>query len=242
MRIAICDPEQNSQAVLRAILNRYQHQRTVELQPVCFENAEAYLAELERGSLFDLVFSEILLPGLNGIEAARRLRQQHPELPLIFVTASRDHALDAYGVKARDYLLKPLKEEAVFSALDDIKKREARCLLLHTHKGIKKVFPHQLVYGEVQGHNMVWHFSTGETAESRCSIQQALDMVKPFGTFCQVHRAFFVNLDHVAEMRRTELVVLLEGGAAVYVPKAKFGPVYQQYQDFLQNKCAENFL
>lgn len=190
MRIALCDPEQTSRGQLQEVLHRYQNHTGTELQVVCFETAQACLDALEQDAGFDLLFSEIFLPDMDGIELARCLRRLRPEVGLAYVTTSRDHALEAYGVNARQYFLKPVSDGPVFRLLDEMQQRAAKSLLLACSTGLKKVEPQSLIWGEVHGHNLLWHFWGGETVQSRCTIQQALELVRPYGTFVQVHRSF----------------------------------------------------
>lgn len=238
MRIAVCDPEPEARAQLQEVLRRCRNRNNMDLQVVCFETAQECLNALEQDAGFDLLFSEIALPDLNGIEAARRLRRIRPELVLVYLTASRDHALEAYGVNARQYFLKPVQEEAVAALLDELQVRETKTILLASNTGLKKAAPQKLVWGEVQGHNLRWHFWGGETVQSRCTIQQALEQVKPYGAFVQVHRSFFVNLDYVCELRRSDFSLRLEDGTVLYVPKLKFAGFYRRYQEFWKGSNA----
>lgn len=236
MRIAVCDAEYDSRMMLQEILNRYQSRRAAEVQVVCFETAQMCLNALEQDAGFDLLFSAILLPDMNGIELARHLRRIRPALRLVYVTSSRDYALEAYDVNARQYLLKPVKEESVFLLLDELFRHEEKAVLLASNTGLKKIYPQSLVWGEVQGHNLLWHFRGAETVQSRCTIQQALELIQPYGAFVQVHRSFFVNLEYVGEVRRSDFSLHMEDGTVLYIPKTKFAGFHRKYQQFWQAK------
>ena len=86
----------------------------------------------------------------------------------------------------------------------------------------------------MRGHNLRWRFWGGDTVQSRCTIQQALERVRPYGALAQVHRSFFVNLDYVSELRRSDFSLRLEDGTVLYIPKLKFAGVYRHGQEFWQ--------
>ncbi len=71
------------------------------------------LASMEREN-YDLLFLDVLMPGLSGIQAAREIRQKNENIKIVFLTSSPEYAVESYSVQATNYLLKPATEERLF--------------------------------------------------------------------------------------------------------------------------------
>lgn len=67
-----------------------------------------------------LFFLDIYMPGISGIEFAQEIRKNGIEVPIVFLTISKDHALEAFGVGATQYLIKPFPKQSLFRALDEV--------------------------------------------------------------------------------------------------------------------------
>ena len=109
--IGICDDEERELNQIETLLEEYgKEKRELEYKTWRFTNGEALLREIREGSCIpDLLLLDIFMPERTGIEVARELRQLDWELPVVFLTTSTEHALEAYGVDAVQYLVKPLK-------------------------------------------------------------------------------------------------------------------------------------
>lgn len=113
VKIAVCDDD--SQVLLRVLskLAAYREQRQADLSCQGFENAVDLLASMEREN-YDLLFLDVLMPGLSGIQAAREIRQKNENIKIVFLTSSPEYAVESYSVQATNYLLKPATEERLF--------------------------------------------------------------------------------------------------------------------------------
>ena len=119
LRIGICDDVYDARLVLRAALERVLENRKAQGQFYEFSSGEGLLRWLEThtGEL-DLVFLDMEMGDLDGMETARRLRAADSGLQLVFVTGYADHVFDGYSVGALAYLLKPPKAEQLEAVLD----------------------------------------------------------------------------------------------------------------------------
>lgn len=111
-KIAICDDVEVERFVLRRQLMAYFQTTGGEAEIREFESGESLLAEIEEGYILpDLIFLDIYMGDLNGMDTARRLRALGVKAPIVFLTASPDFALESYEVEASGYLLKPADEQ-----------------------------------------------------------------------------------------------------------------------------------
>lgn len=119
LRIGICDDLADARLVLRSLLERILENRKVQGQFFEFSSGETLLRWYDHhaGEL-DIIFLDMELNELDGMETARRLRTEDAGLQLVFVTGYAEHVFDGYSVGALGYLLKPPKQEQLEAVLD----------------------------------------------------------------------------------------------------------------------------
>jgi len=168
-----------------------------------FDDAPEAL-EYVRQAKPDLVFLDISMPQLDGMSFARQLRQWGVDSRVIFVTAHREYAVEAFELEAFDYLLKPFSEDRLelllnkLSALDPVEISYPEKLTLWKSEKMRVVPVTELCYIEVREREV--HIFTKEDAfvvvSSISSFQKKLDPKK----FFRCHRSFVVNLDKIEEI------------------------------------------
>ncbi|MBQ2777233.1 MAG: response regulator transcription factor, partial [Peptococcaceae bacterium] len=107
LRIAVCDDEQLYLDKTRAMLEQYAAEHNVEITAEAFVNSSALLDSIEAGERHDIYLLDIYMPGVSGMSVATDLRSKGVRSPIIFLTSSTEHAVEAFGVDATHYLLKP---------------------------------------------------------------------------------------------------------------------------------------
>jgi two-component system, LytTR family, response regulator len=168
-----------------------------------FDDAPEAL-EYVRQAKPDLVFLDISMPQLDGMSFARQLRQWGVDSRVIFVTAHREYAVEAFELEAFDYLLKPFSEDRLelllnkLSALDPVEISYPEKLTLWKSEKMRVVPVTELCYIEVREREV--HIFTKEDAfvvvSSISSFQKKLNPKK----FFRCHRSFVVNLDKIEEI------------------------------------------
>lgn len=129
MNIAICDDEKIVRLQIKGLIEKQKADGNLEL----YETGEELLAV---GKHFDVVFLDIQMEGMNGIDTARALREQNEETVLIFITGIKEYVFDAFDVAAFHYLLKPIEENKFMEVFDRaVKEAEKR-----KEKGQKQLF------------------------------------------------------------------------------------------------------
>ena len=132
VKIAIVEDEAASAQLLEECLLRYRTEAGAEMMITRFSNAEELLRDY-RGE-FDLLFMDVDMPGINGIDASRRLREMDSRVVLIFVTNLAQYAIYGYEVDALDYILKPVNYYALKlklrKALEVVRSRAPALMML----------------------------------------------------------------------------------------------------------------
>ena len=89
LQLAFCDDDLSELQTIQTLLDRYRVARNQEIRYTAFQNAWDLLAEVERGTRYDVLLLDVLMPGQNGIEVAGELRQYDNNVKIIFLTSSR---------------------------------------------------------------------------------------------------------------------------------------------------------
>ena len=202
VRIGILEDESACSEQLLAFLERYKAENpdfsyTTEI----YTTGIALLTKF--ASQFDLLFLDIQLPDMTGIEVARRIREKDESVMILFTTNYSQYAIDGYSVRAFDYMLKPLSYQPFSSKLSRalrilsyIKDRVE--LHLKTKQGSKKIPADEVQYIEVFAHDL--HFYTdSEEIKIWGSLEKA--------HFARCNVSYLVNLRYVKEIQGSEVLV-----------------------------------
>lgn len=120
IQIAFCDDDQTVLDQLSALLEKYRAQRCVQIQCTAFHSPLDLLAEIEKGTRYDILFLDVIMPAENGITAAKEIRQYDNVVKIIFLTSSAEFAVESYVVGAYFYQIKPIWEDSFFRLTDSV--------------------------------------------------------------------------------------------------------------------------
>lgn len=225
LRIAVCDDRESELRETAALLERYLAQRPALPGRVeALGSCEALLERVEDTGGFDLYVLDILMPGLSGIDAGRKLRQLQENGEIVYLSSSNDFAADSYDVRAFFYLLKPVEKERLFSVLDaaveKLSRRRSEGVLVRTAQGERRLLFERIRYAERVGH-CVRYYCTDGTVDSqsiRSPFRQAAAPLLADRRFCLCGASFVLNFQHVAGVQgRT---ALLDDGQTVDLPRS----------------------
>lgn len=155
IQIGFCDDDLSILSELRVLLDRYRVERNVEIASAAFQSPLELLTEIERGTRFDILLLDVMMPGENGIDTAREIRRYDQSMKIIFLTSSAEFAVESYTVGAYFYQLKPIWEDSFFRLTDSViaecRHADQRSLILRCKTGISRIDLDQLLYCEVLG-------------------------------------------------------------------------------------------
>ena len=175
-RIAFCDDDAALLHQMQDFLEQYRTLRGVQLELAPYTKPMELLADIEAGVRFDVLFLDVLMPGINGINAAREIRRYDTAVQIIFVTSSSEFAVQSYVVGAYYYQLKPIWKDSFFRLTDAVlaecRKRTQHSLILRCKSGVTRITLDSLEYCEVQGRTLVFHLLDGTVIESSGSMDE----------------------------------------------------------------------
>ena len=208
-RIAIVEDEQEEYERLNGMIARYGEENDgSEFQTTWFSDGQSFLSK--NTEEYNLLFLDIQMPGVNGMELAKEIRKRDRQVLIVFVTNMAQYAIEGYDVQAYDFILKPLnycsfsmKFKRICNKLGhDV--RDAQIMLVSgaTKKRVKIA---AITYIEVSGHNLFIHMTDGDF-RMRGSIS---DMEKRLAAyhFVRCNVCYLVNLKHIDELRGDFVVV-----------------------------------
>ncbi len=215
IKIAICDDEAVMCGQLKKLVSMEMRRQQRQARIVCYTSAvKLLLGELD----YDLIFLDIRMPDLDGIELAKRLREKEFSGALIFVTVLKECMLDAFEVEAMDYLCKPIDEArleaAMKRALKRLEQKTQRRLFIRTADRCRSVKLADIYYCEVINRKIYLHTKSGVLAYYG-RMQDVEKQTSPCLVRC--HRSFLMNPDYLQEYAEGE--VYLENGDHVPVSK-----------------------
>ena len=244
LRIALCDDEADKLRETAALVQRYfQARPSVSGQVETFPGGGELLARMQESRGFDIYILDILMPGLSGIDAARKLRQLGDGGEIIYITNSNDFAADSYEVRAFSYLLKPVDEARLFKVLDGavekLERRRSSAVMVNTPGGMQRIRLEQILYVERMGHCMRYHCVGGvvDSQSIRLPFKTAAAPLLADRRFYLCGASFALNLQHVTGVHGQ--AAILDNGQTVTLPRMSAADFKKAWGKFwLEEKSA----
>ena len=235
MQIAICDDEKSIGLILE--------EKIKKLLPDAV--TEKYLSGDEliaSGCKPDILFLDIQMPGLNGMETARILRQKNKNMVLIFVTAAEEYVFQAFDVAAFHYLVKPFSDEKFEEVLNravraveenDKRQPDEKYMMVQSAGSHIKVFLKDIVYAEVYNRKVIIH-TRNTDIEYYGKLRELSELAGE--DFFRTHRAYLVHFRYVQKYDAGSIT--LENGTAL-IAKQNYPEFVKRYLKYNQRKGKE---
>ena len=237
MRIAICDDDALCRQDVLNMVNEYIAASGRELTVTVYERAAALTDDVLRFGGFDIYILDIIMPGANGIQLGIELRQTDAYGKILYLTSSREYAIDAFKAKASDYLLKPVEKDKLFAALDDaintIANRRERSLIIKTRENSTRLVFDNILYAELLNRKVMYYLVSGETIEGstiRTTFAEAIEELLQDARFVMCGSSIAVNLYYIT-MTETD-TLFFNNGKKLYIGKRAGREIRSAWTDF----------
>ena len=231
-QVLMVEDEAAAADTLRSFLERYGAENGAEFNVTRYDSAVPLMKSRRS---YDLIFMDIDLPGINGMEAAALLRSYDPSVPLIFVTNLAQYAVRGYEVDALDFIVKPVSYYHFSMRMDKAMRAMARNRRAHvtiaTRSGLRVVPCSEIVYVETRSHDLLYHLVDEEEPLSVRGSLTALEGELGETPFVRISSSCLVNMDHVRSMQSGEL--RMDTGETLYASRAKKRAVLETFADYL---------
>lgn len=208
MKIALCDDSHaflfDAQELIRKWPNRPE-KTTVAL----FCDADA-LIEAHRTTPFDVILLDVVMPLLNGIQAAAEIRRQDKTVKIVFLSSSPEFAVDSYTVKADNYLLKPVNKQRLFECLDEINgelQQASRTITVRSSAAVHRIRLSDIEYLESQGKLVLFSLSGGQAVYGTDPLYAYEELLLQEDSFFKCHRSYLVSLYKIRTFTPKEITM-----------------------------------
>ena len=229
MQVAICDDDVTDRVKVGELLAQKMRKRGEALEITYFDCGEDLVDQFESGEgRYDLIFLDIYMKFMNGMEAARQIRRWDQRVALIFLTASREFAVEGYSVGASGYLLKPVEQETFEEALNrffaERYPRLRRSLLVVNGSAGRRI-----AYDDIRRMNVRIVCCHG----TEHSIRKKLDEVQEELSGCRFlrcNRSYIVNMDYITDADED---FTMENGDRIPIKVREKKQIRKRYFDYM---------
>lgn len=230
IRIAIVDDEK----VIREQIKKLIEKKQTDCEIDTYGTGEDLL---KADSVYDIIFLDIQMKGMNGIETAKALRQKADNTVLIFITGVKEYVFDAFDVSAFHYLIKPIEEhkfsEVYERAVLEVRKRKQQTngqLFVKTRNRNATFNQSDILYIESRAKKVEIHTKT-DTVEAYAAIGELEKQL--VGSFYRCHRGYLVNMAFIMEYGNDSIT--LNNGETIILSKDKYSEFVKVYMRYLKN-------
>lgn len=213
MNIAICDDDLQCAGMLNIMLKDYAQTHTLkDFTVYIYSHADDLIDAIQDNEHFDICILDIMMPGMSGIDLGIKLRDENYEGVIIYLTASKDYALDSYKAKAFNYILKPIVPTDLYQTLDDALKdfsnKSDRYIMVRTKEGNTRISLNNLLYVELNKRILIYHLDDGSTLESlylRVPFADAIQDILLDKSFIQCKISLVVNASKISTVTNDDV-------------------------------------
>ena len=232
MRVAICDDEKIQLSITKtSVENAY---NSLDLIVDTYTSGIELLNAVDVVN-YDLIILDIEMPGVNGIDTAKRLRKIEDKTAIVFLTSHVEYALEGYEVNALRYLTKPASTEKlseIITYLLEQKKKDKR-ILLRNSEDVEMVCVADIYYMEAQDQMIRVVTDKGEY-RNRYNLGDYETELSAYGFF-RIHRGYLINLGHVLKLTGREIIMV--DGAALPISRTKEAALKNALLHYVRNEA-----
>lgn len=230
IRIAIVEDNATEREHLLSCIKLYESEHNENFQIATFEDGLDFIENTS--AFFQIVFLDIQMKWMDGMETAKKIRKKDSDVVIIFVTNLAQHATEGYDVDAKAFLIKPVSYHVLCRQLDKLcasmEKRESGYLLLSNSREMQRINLSSIYYIESVG-----HFTDIHTSHSLIHIHSPLKSVEEKlnpKRFVRCNSGTIVNLEHLESITGHEALV---SGERLTISHSRKKPLMDALADYL---------
>lgn len=242
MRVFICDDDANDRQILKNYFSTYAREHNIEYTIFEFSSGESLVTNYTESSQEpDILFLDILMGELSGIEVANQLLHSGFTGGLIFTTISRDYAVEGFSIGVDGYLCKPYNYEnfCIFVQRCHDKFQTAyKTLTILSHRKEFRILLHKILYIESCAHGSIIH-AEGNAIKTRTFLSSLESKLANEPCFIRCGRSYLININAVQIDAMQSEFVQLKNGEQILIPIRERTRVYNMISDYYWRKIRE---
>ena len=206
MRITICDDEEMQLTLIGDCVSEYINKNNIDISIKKFQYPAELLEYEKTNGVSEIYLLDIVMDNMSGLELGRRIREYNEHAVIIYLTTAPEFSLDAFGVHAFSYLIKPFEKEKLFSELDKCfrlhmpPQRKEMVITVKTSNGTIPLALSKINAVEYFDHRLIYHTEdkkkiSGVSAREPFDIQA--EEFLSLGVFIKSANGYIVNMDNI---------------------------------------------
>lgn len=236
LKIAICDDRKEDRERMNQYVQQFCRERMLQAEIKAFDHPDDLICACEKYRPHIYIL-DIVMPMVNGIQAARELRWNQPDAQIIFATSEGSFALESFDVNPVNYILKPVKREKLFDTLHLAIKRihleEENAVTIKVEGGYHTLYLGDIMYLDYRNHVVSYHLISGETIATstlRIGFAEYLMQNHAEDDIVLCHESVAVNIKSIDKLTKTD--VMVRNQEILPVAKSRYAQVAEKYMNY----------
>lgn len=232
VRVAIVEDEAELRDYYGKMVETWSKAGNLRLNITFVESSEEYLFKYDRPNIFDIIFLDICMKNMNGMELAHEIRKFDRNVQIVFITGKAEYVFEGYEIGAVRYLIKPVEESELAKTLDACMEklgssREDYFTIKYQGENLR-LSRSEIMFVKVDGHYLQMRTADKvyEWKDSLKEMMSKLDSTR----FVMANRSAVVNLEFVSKITREECI--LENGETIPVSRGAYGPLNEAFMKY----------
>lgn len=240
IKAAICDDQDIFREIMQEKIYRVCRDEGIEIEIDRYKSGNDLIENLKKDNfVYDILFLDILMNGINGIETAKEIRKFDSRMQIILCTSSKDYILEGYEVEAVGYFLKDEDDERLLKifkrAIKKTNRNYEEYVLLNLKNSIRTVYLKDIEFIEVTNRTLSVH-TKNEIIEFNGKMQEMIDKLKD-KNFILTHRSYLVNISKIKDI--TQSTIRLKSGKEILLSRLRSKVVREAYLDYILSENGE---
>lgn len=221
VNVAIVEDDDNAAKLLESYLKNYEKKQSISFNIKRFSDAVSFLTDYRK--VYDIIFMDIEMPDLNGLDAALKLRVFDKEAVLIFVTNMAQFAVKGYEADALDFMIKPINYQdfvlKLKKAISIVSSNAEVQIVVAQVSGFTRLSTKKISYIEVMGHKLNYH-TDSEIVSGTGSLSKLEEKLKAYN-FMRCNNCYLVNPKFILSVQGYTINMLGGEKLQISIPKKK---------------------
>ena len=234
INIAICDDTIEELDTISSYVSKNINDLDIPFKISSFSEGQDLLEHINSSKQnFDIIFLDIYMKFSNGIDIAKRIMDFDKECKIIFITSSKEHAVDSYDVNALHYILKPINEEkltnAIKIAIESLNKENKHVVIMNK-KGNYRILYKDILYAESKARVVNIYLKSSEVISFYSKLEDFFQSLKD-ERFLRCHKSFVVNMDYILKIENNCAFM----GSSIIIPitSSNIAVIKEKYFNYL---------
>lgn len=212
IKIAVCDDDQRFIGTVVTYLTQLKNKHQYELDIEEYSSGEELIADIEKGIRFDLVYMDIEMKQIDGMDTAAYIREHDDKMLLVYISSHEEYIRKLFETEPFRFLSKPVSieefEKVFLKAVQKIHNQKQQCFYFQSGKNLMKVLARDILYFESSGRKVIVHTAKHEYEyyDKLSEVEKKVSDLR----FVRIHKAYLVNMDNI-EAFQYERVALVDG-------------------------------